>query len=245
MPEEITNFQIIQSQFLCCFPVKKINWQVNYFYSRKSTFFNNNFFNSLKKTLQNLSWEQQEQFIESTVKLPELEKYPLNSKYVIRFLRYIIDELESQNLEVHDKFYTILCEYQSQSESSTSLYSFKHYRIEIDNKISNVILKENNNKISEGTTGLNVWESALVLSEWAIENRSHLREKSILELGAGTGLTSLVLGKCCKANSIISTDGNDKVLKILNENFSNNFERKENCKFLCENSKTKMGKYMQ
>lgn len=189
--------------------------------------------------LENLTWEEQKHLIDETVRLPTLDKYPLQTKYVIRFLRHIIDSLESQNLDIHDDLYTKLCEYQSQTTIDSSRpYSYKHYQIDDET----VILKENDNKISEGTTGLNVWESALVLSEMALSDKSLFRGKFCIELGAGTGLSSLVIAKCCGAESVKVTDGNHKVIEILHENFGNNFDRTEHeGKFIHTKSETQIG----
>lgn len=194
----------------------------------------------LQNALEKLKWEEQKELIDETVGLPVLNKYPLQTKYVIRFLRHIIDSLESQNLDIHDDLYTKLCEYQSQTIDTSSPYSYKHYQI--DNNNETVVLKENDNKISEGTTGLNVWESALVLSEMALSTKPLFRGKNCLELGAGTGLSSLVIGKCCDAKSIKVTDGNHKVIEILHENFGNNFDRTEHDgKFVNTKSETQIG----
>lgn len=191
-----------------------------------------------QNALENLTWEEQKELIDDTVGLPALNKYPLQTKYVIRFLRHIIESLESQNLDIHDDLYTTLCAYQAVTHDTSNPYSYKHYRIEDET----VILKENNNKISEGTTGLNVWESAHVLCEMVFLDRSQFRGKCILELGAGTGLSSLVIGKCCDAKSMKVTDGNHKVIEILLENFENNFERMDReGKFVHSKSKTQIG----
>lgn len=176
-----------------------------------------------------MSWDEQSRFLDETVRLESVQKYPVDRNYMIRFLRHVIDALESQNLEVHDDFYTILCDFQSKSDDSDSEYSYKHYQVLVDetddDRIETVILKENRNKISHGTTGLNVWESALAISDWAIENRCHVDGKRILELGAGTGLSSLIIGKCCSPKTIHITDGNDRVIENLIENVANNFEK--------------------
>lgn len=184
----------------------------------------------MQDTLDNLSWDEQNRLLNETVRLECVQKYPLDRNYMIRFLRYVIDTLESQNLDVHDDFYTILCDYQSKSnDDCDSEYSYKHYQVLIDEtandgRIETVILKENRNKISHGTTGLNVWESALAISEWAIENRCQIDGKHIVELGAGTGLSSLIIGKCCSPKTIHITDGNDRVIENLIANVANNFE---------------------
>lgn len=132
--------------------------------------------------------------------------------------------------------YTKFCNAQTQSETE---YAFKHWRIQSEFE-ETVILRENRNKISQGTTGLNVWESALVLSEWAIQNKDAFYGKNIVELGAGTGLSSFIIAKCCTPITITITDGNEKVLEILNENASNNFQKMENNKF-CHSSGTIVG----
>lgn len=172
--------------------------------------------------------------------LPTLQEYPLDVNYVVRFLRFVIDALESQNLEVHDDFYTTLCAHQSKSNTDTE-YTYKHYKIGSNGKFETVLLKENRNKISQGTTGLNVWESALALSEWAIENTETFRNKRILELGAGTGLSSLIIGKCCSPKSIHITDGNEKVIENLRENVSNNFSKATNQQFHHRETETIIG----
>lgn len=172
-----------------------------------------------------MSWDEQNRLLDETVRLAEVQKYPLDRNYMIRFMRCVIDMLENQNLEVHDDFYTILCDFQSKSNDCNAEYSYKHYQVLIDGQVETVILKENRNKISHGTTGLNVWESALAISEWAIENRCHFDGKHILELGAGTGLSSLIIGKCCSPKTIHITDGNDRVIENLVANAANNFEK--------------------
>lgn len=179
----------------------------------------------MQDTLSNLSWDEQNRFLNETVRLERVQKYPLDRNYVIRFIRCVIDMLESQNLEVHDDFYTILCAFQSKSNDCDSEYSYKHYRVLINQHVKTVILKENRSKISNGTTGLNVWESALAISEWAIENRGDFDNKRILELGAGTGLSSLIIAKCCSPKTLHITDGNDLVIENLVENVANNFEK--------------------
>lgn len=174
--------------------------------------------------MDNLSWDDQKQLLDETVGLSILQQYPLQVRYVVRFLRHIIDTLERNQQEIHDDLYTTLCDYQSKSDNLAE-YSFKHYRIEnqITKSVETIILKENHNKISQGTTGLNVWESALALSEFAIAHSDEFQNKHILELGAGTGLSSLIIAKCCSPKSITLSDGNDKVIAYLKENVQNNF----------------------
>lgn len=61
-----------------------------------------------------------------------------------------------------------------------------------------------------------LWESAIGLSEWLIENRNQIRGKQVLELGTGLGLVSLVaraLGAHCT-----QTDYDPLALKLAAAN---------------------------
>lgn len=180
----------------------------------------------LQDRLNNLSWDDQKLLLDETVNLLILRKYPLDIKYVVRFIRFIIERLESQDIEVHGDFYTTLCNFQSKTNENPE-YSFKHFQIKgnRNDTFDRIFVKENLNKISFGTTGLGIWESALALSEWAILNKEVFCNKNILELGAGTGLSSLIISKCCSPKSVFITDGNDKVIDNLRENVSYNFDK--------------------
>lgn len=100
-----------------------------------------------------------------------------------------------------------------------------------------VTLHESRNIISgQGTTGLRTWEAALALSEYlicthleriykstsfaaAVEGSGRvLRETdSVLELGAGTGLVSVVAARL-GARKVLATDGDSSVCEALLRN---------------------------
>ncbi|KAL1240141.1 Histone-arginine methyltransferase METTL23 [Trichinella spiralis] len=67
--------------------------------------------------------------------------------------------------------------------------------------------------------GLHVWPCAEVLSSYIISNIEAFRGKTILELGAGTGLVSIVAAKC-DAKFVILTDHskNDTVKNLALQN---------------------------
>lgn len=170
--------------------------------------------------LSNIEWNEQKRLLDETAAIEILQQFPIQRRYIVQFLRFIIDTLERQSIEIHDDLYSKLCEAQSQADTD---YSYKHYKIDSDVSNESIRLKENRNKISQGTTGLNVWESAMALSELAVRNKSMFQNKEIVELGAGIGFSSIAIGKYCSPKKITITDGNDKVLEILNENVANNF----------------------
>lgn len=245
-------FLEVQTQFLCAVPIKKIKWKVHisiFWIGHFSETIrclqsvnNNSILFPFKDSLLNLSWDEQKQLLDQTTNSPELLKFPLETNYVIRFLRFVIDALEKQNIEIHDDYFTTLCSFQSKSNDYED-YSYKHYQVlnERTGQFERIILKENRNKISHGTTGLNVWESALALSEWAIQNKHLFGDKHILELGAGTGLSSLLISKFCSPKSVHISDGNEKVVDNLLENVSNNFEQLNNSRQCFRNGEAIIG----
>jgi hypothetical protein len=83
---------------------------------------------------------------------------------------------------------------------------------------STITLLENPHLISgAGTTGLRTWEAALALSEWLILSDVLRPTDRVVELGAGTGLVSLVAARL-GAQSVLATDGDQGVCETLMEN---------------------------
>ena len=79
---------------------------------------------------------------------------------------------------------------------------------------------------SEGTTGLRTWESSLHLADYlANEGQASIKQKHVLELGAGTGLLSIFCAKHLEARHAAATDGSELVVDALRENiFINGLE---------------------
>lgn len=73
---------------------------------------------------------------------------------------------------------------------------------------------------SSGSTGLRTWEAALHLSVYLCSPgaRDLVKHKRVLEVGAGTGLLSLLCTKYLEASHVLSTDGSDEVVEAINEN---------------------------
>lgn len=90
-----------------------------------------------------------------------------------------------------------------------------------------VTLLENHSVIaSSGTTGLRTWEASLQLTEHLTSDGiESIQAKNVLELGAGTGLVSIVCSKYLGAKYVLSTDGNQDVVEALEDNaFLNGFD---------------------
>lgn len=99
-------------------------------------------------------WDNQKYLLDHTVKLESLRKYPIQTKYTLRFIRHIIDYLESTIQEVHDDLYETYCHYQACDNADTK-FSYRHFKV--SGSTDTVILKESNSNITDGTTGLSVW----------------------------------------------------------------------------------------
>lgn len=86
-------------------------------------------------------------------------------------------------------------------------------------KLGEIYISEQPSLIaSGGTTGLRTWEASLLLSEWLLEQ--NIEGKSILELGAGTGLVGILATKM--GANVMATDGSDTVVTKLGGNFKLN-----------------------
>lgn len=70
--------------------------------------------------------------------------------------------------------------------------------------------------------GYQVWRGALLMSDYIIANIGNgFKKKSVLEIGAGTGLASIALSRFCSDNSIFTTDL-PELVDLLKENLHSN-----------------------
>jgi predicted nicotinamide N-methyase len=89
-----------------------------------------------------------------------------------------------------------------------------------------VLIKEAHNLLSRGNNvGLRTWEGALHLAWYLVTQRPELvRGKNVLELGAGTGILSLLCAGHLRASSVLATDGLGHVCEGLQANIDLNVE---------------------
>lgn len=73
---------------------------------------------------------------------------------------------------------------------------------------------------SSGTTGLRTWEAALLLGSYlgSAEGQSLISGKRIFELGAGTGMLSILCAKHLGVGGIVATDGDEAVVDAIKTN---------------------------
>ncbi|KAI4462238.1 hypothetical protein MML48_5g00003257 [Holotrichia oblita] len=127
--------QLIKKQFLCCVPVKDISW--------------NNFFT-------NATWNRQGALVANTVELDVVRRYPIKISYQVAFLKHLINRLEKlTDSDINDDVYDAFGRLMSLVDREKC---YKHYNFDFCCRNRNIILEENPNIISEGTTGLCSWQ---------------------------------------------------------------------------------------
>lgn len=81
------------------------------------------------------------------------------------------------------------------------------------------------NKEISGRTGTSLWNSGIclarILNEMTKSDPGFFRDKTVLELGTGTGLCSIAASKL-GAKYVIATDGNDEVVALAAKNLEVN-----------------------
>ncbi|KAI0454443.1 putative methyltransferase-domain-containing protein [Xylaria acuta] len=88
-----------------------------------------------------------------------------------------------------------------------------------------ITLLERRNLISGSrTTGHRTWEAALHLGSYLLTKSGCdlIKEKSVLELGAGTGFLAILCAKHLGARHVTATDGDEVVVDCLKENLALN-----------------------
>lgn len=107
---------------------------------------------NFQDVLRVITMEQQGELMTATVNNSLNLKFPVKLDYQIRFVKFIINNLEEHQLEIDDSVYDSFG--RLVSLNTDSIFCYKHYLIE--NKV--VSMKENVSIISEGTTGLCSWQ---------------------------------------------------------------------------------------
>ncbi|XP_023296111.2 protein-lysine N-methyltransferase EEF2KMT [Lucilia cuprina] len=190
----------LQKQFLCCFPLHCVQWE---------------------DFPKNLTWEQQKNVIEYTINSPLNKQFPIKLSYQINFLKNLLSYLEKYCGEIHDEIYENYCLIQAKLASDcTEKYAFKHYIVTPDAQFT---IRESKSFVAEGTTGLCSWQASLALADFLIQHPSLTRDKSVLELGAGTGLCGFIMLKMCQPKHVVLSDGSSSCVKLMTENFIRNF----------------------
>jgi len=174
-------------------------------------------------------------FPSSSQRLTSAQRFPPPPSYRLEFWRVLNSTLESQSnsdgLEVHDDIPCILAELlknrcgDEQSQPSHWTGNYLQPTMSGSQTTDNVQqLQSVCLRVKTGfstTTGLTLWPAGLVMCDFILSNPHLFRGKRILELGVGTGITSILLQRL-GAECLVVTDGDPKVVGGLQENFCNN-----------------------
>lgn len=100
-------------------------------------------------------------------------------------------------------------------------YSYPLHSADDSTSEQAVTLLEARSVISgSGTTGLRTWEAAILLGSYLSteDGRRVIEGKRVFELGAGTGVISILCAKHLGASGVVATDGDEAVVDAIKTN---------------------------
>ncbi|KAK6340424.1 hypothetical protein TWF730_002181 [Orbilia blumenaviensis] len=167
----------------------------------------------------------------NTILSKDATAYPPSGAYTRRFLKFLITSLEenlAEDEELHDSILTLYSDLMSSPDivSDATRPTFITYLLppiqSLSREETRVVISERKSVLSaDGHTGARTWEAALALGEFFIVSplpiSKPIRECRVLELGAGTAFTSILLSKL-GARYVLATDGDERVCENIHGN---------------------------
>ncbi|KAK0428450.1 hypothetical protein QR680_010813 [Steinernema hermaphroditum] len=117
--------------------------------------------------------------------------------------------LEELGVDIPDEIFEAI------GDCMMDLASTSH-RVYFGNSDDFVVIRESNEQLSQGTTGLSCWQASCHLAD--LLSMLDLSGKSVIELGAGCGLTGIATGSLQTAKQVMLTDFDANVLVQLRHN---------------------------
>ncbi|KAH6625695.1 putative methyltransferase-domain-containing protein [Boeremia exigua] len=213
-PDKLAQLRILQRQYLQLVDPSQLRWPDA----------------QVLKSAEVQSWIFLHMFDESTVKTPPPERYQLRVlKLLVSILeRSIVDPEEDEiSDDLMSAMSTLLTsnvpsEADSAQQKAFVTYSYPlHSADDTTSEEKGVTLLEARSVISgSGTTGLRTWEAALLLGSFLIteDGRGMIKGKRVFELGAGTGVISILCAKHLEAAGVVATDGDEAVVDAIKTN---------------------------
>lgn len=92
--------------------------------------------------------------------------------------------------------------------------------IDVSNDYAVTVLESRSVLSSLGTTGSRTWEASLPLATFLTSKRGRrlIEGKKVFELGAGSGMLSILCAKHLGVSGIVATDGDEGMIDALNTN---------------------------
>lgn len=151
----------------------------------------------------------------------------MDPQYCSRYCRSMLRLIEnSDSDQLQDLLYDKVGELFSSTQSDDEVTAYRTYFLSSSQPGLGVSVRETRALISGGTTGLSTWTAGQCLAGW-LDSRPHLISgKTVLELGAGAGLTGIFLLKrfSREIRQYTFTDSHSKVLDNLKHNLARNLE---------------------
>lgn len=152
-----------------------------------------------------------------------------NAYYVKQVLKKLVDdECVADDYDWMYEMYVALLQVACPPATQRDVirYSFNH-GIKVD------IFEKPNLISAMSTTGFRTWEAALYMCDYLTLNaQDNFKDANVLELGAGTGLSSLTLIKMNIAKKLYVTDGDSELIGgQLQDNFKKNTADRYNTQF--------------
>jgi predicted nicotinamide N-methyase len=114
-------------------------------------------------------------------------------------------------------------EAESAQQKAFVTYAFPHQSTEdnVSDDRTVTLLEARSVISSSGTTGLRTWEAALLLGSYLASSKGQpsIQGKRLFELGAGTGMLSILCAKHLGIAGIVATDGDEAVVDTIKTNF--------------------------
>ncbi|KAK6008776.1 hypothetical protein QM012_000679 [Aureobasidium pullulans] len=194
---------------------------------------------------QNLTWpssetlrssQAQEWIFEHLFQTDDVSQFLPPERYRLRVLKLLMSKIENSVVdpeedEISDNLMSTLAElmFSPMPDDATAAQQRNWVTYTPLAQDSAILEKEPELKLLEnravisgaGTTGLRTWEAALHLSSYLLgspELIESIKGKKVIELGAGTGLLSILCASHLSAAHVTATDGDEGVVQALHEN---------------------------
>ncbi|KAF2100611.1 S-adenosyl-L-methionine-dependent methyltransferase [Rhizodiscina lignyota] len=193
--------------------------------------------------VQELDWPRPEllrldrvqQELWKTIFSPDALQYPPPERYEARVLKELVKKIEGSLVapdedDILDELLSHLASLLSNANPSEAVaaqqksyvtYTFPGNDISSASPQHITLLENRTLLFAAGTTGLRTWEDALHLGSYLTSShgRALVEGKNVLELGAGTGLLSILSARHLGAKHVLATDGDASVVESIKSNF--------------------------
>eukprot|EP01113_Clastostelium_recurvatum_P023251 TRINITY_DN27786_c0_g1_i1.p1 TRINITY_DN27786_c0_g1~~TRINITY_DN27786_c0_g1_i1.p1 ORF type:complete len:366 (+),score=47.19 TRINITY_DN27786_c0_g1_i1:2-1099(+) len=154
---------------------------------------------------------EQHQLVAAIVDDKVTTAYPPLRSYSLRFYKYVINKYESRGDEVDEglleRYLSILNQTPSGDETC-----FKSYQTDLTQPDQTVTIRI---AAQYNQVGLTIWTACFLLSDFVLQHPDLFHGRRCLELGAGTGLSSLFLCRAARPSSLVITDYVPQVMTNL------------------------------